>query len=279
MSDEIKSSKSAAVPSSSSQYQSFNIMSSISDPRSFRIHKLRQSNVMDLQIERFTQFNLNPTTTYEMYQGLLHAAEPSIKQAGVPGDEDQRDVDCNTEEITTSDKQMQFTYGDDTALYDAIEEVKNRKARGLGASKRTSTSTSTSTSTGTNTDGGASSSSSSVADSISRIGAAKFSNFLKRSVAVFECEKGTTEEDLHNHPDDGKVDRSAQHPDAAFDMSFNWVPFGGGNIIANRSTSVARFSYLQPNILITAHPYPDDDALNRRDARPYKVNFITIRLF
>jgi hypothetical protein len=38
-----------------------------------------------------------------------------------------RDVDVTTEEIFMKDKGMQFTYGDDTQLFDIIRAVKERR--------------------------------------------------------------------------------------------------------------------------------------------------------
>ena len=59
--------------------------SSIADPRLFRIQKIRDSGVMDMQMEKFTQLTLLPSTKYGLYMSDLRVSEPAMKQVFLGG--------------------------------------------------------------------------------------------------------------------------------------------------------------------------------------------------
>ena len=54
--------------------------SNIADPRLFRIQKIRDSGVLDMQVEKFTHLNILPSTKFGLYMNELRVAEPAVKQ-------------------------------------------------------------------------------------------------------------------------------------------------------------------------------------------------------
>jgi hypothetical protein len=246
----------------------------IADPRSFRIQKILQSGVMDLQQEKFNVFSLAPTSPYDLYQSLLRTASaPTIRQIGAPGDDDSRDMEVNTDDIIMVDKSMQFSFADDTLLCNLMEEIKHRKQQGKGGkSKQTLLDAVKRKSNSLSFADGGSSSSGFLASEINKIGSAKLSSFLKRSLALTE---GVLAAQQRNGgetvKDDAKYDGGGFKSNAIIDPSFTWLAFGGGNLISSRPLSAAKFSTMQPTTFITAHPYPEDETLNKKDLRPFKV--------
>jgi hypothetical protein len=96
-------------------------------PKAKRIASLIANNVYDLQEEKFTNFQLAPLTPLDFYHKQLRAAAPSIKQTGTPGELITRDVEIVTDEIDMVDKEMQFCYGDETSLLNAVKFIKERR--------------------------------------------------------------------------------------------------------------------------------------------------------
>jgi hypothetical protein len=103
---------------------------SMSDPRGVRIKKILDSNVLELQLEKQTLFNVVPSTKYDMYMESLRQPNALVKQMGVPVDSEKRDMEVNTDAIDTKDQSVQFCYGDDTGFYKIIDAIKRTKSRG-----------------------------------------------------------------------------------------------------------------------------------------------------
>lgn len=220
------------------------------DPRSVRVNKILDSGVMDLQVEKFTQLNIAPTTKYDLYHHELRSLPPTIKQIGVPVDLEQREMETNTEEITMVDSGMQFSYGDDTALYMAIENIKNKDGKNTSKAsleKRDIAASSTGDAT-------------------------KLTSFLQRTSYLFD----TLLNERNNKEDEGKRDTDDNNRYALFDREVEWLRLGLGKadgsneLLKTRGTVSARFSELQPHIVVTAHPFPEGDAAEE-DLRPYMV--------
>ncbi|CAE7842603.1 unnamed protein product, partial [Symbiodinium microadriaticum] len=53
--------------------------------------------------------------------------DPLFRQMGVPVEITTRDMDINTEEIVMIDKEVQYVYGDDTSLINAMKRVEARR--------------------------------------------------------------------------------------------------------------------------------------------------------
>ena len=99
------------------------------DSRGKRLSKIFASGVLDMQEEKFSQLNINPTTPYELYLRQLRSNNSSIKQIGVPNENNTRTIEVNTDDIVTADKEVQFSYGDDTLLFNIMRVVNERKSK------------------------------------------------------------------------------------------------------------------------------------------------------
>ena len=97
------------------------------DSRGKRLSKIFASGVLDMQEEKFSQLNINPTTPYELYLRKLRSNNSSIKQIGVPNESNTRTIEINTDDIVTADKEVQFSYGDDTLLFNVMRVINERK--------------------------------------------------------------------------------------------------------------------------------------------------------
>jgi hypothetical protein len=97
------------------------------DSRGKRLSKIFASGVLDMQEEKFSQLNINPTTPYELYLRQLRSNNSSIKQIGVPNENNTRTIEVNTDDIPTADKEVQFSYGDDTLLFNIMRVISERK--------------------------------------------------------------------------------------------------------------------------------------------------------
>jgi hypothetical protein len=269
---------------------------SITDTRGARIRKLLDSGLLDMQMQRVTIWNVPPTTPYDFYINNLRSSTSNIKQVGVPMDLEKRDMSTETEPIDTADKGLQFTYGDDTEFYDLLQEVKdsrehhgkgNRVDGGGGKNNeiKQGRSGAADSDSAVNNDGVESASSSSSSNNSSfDIGATRLTSFLQR--ASFLCEAVLQDQEINTN---GKAaaasldveSKTKKSDNQIFDSSSEWKQFGtdytkGANeTIRFRSISYLRFSSLQPNLVISAHPYPTDEATavneDELDFKPYKV--------
>jgi hypothetical protein len=193
---------------------------------------------------------------------------------------------------------LQFTYGDDTDFYDLLQEVKdsrehhgkgNRTDSGGGKSNeiKQGRSGATESDSTVNNDGVESTSSN---NSSFDIGATRLTSFLQR--ASFLCEAVLQDQEINTN---GKASAASLEVESKkkksgdnqiFDSSSEWKQFGtdytkGANeTIRFRSISYLRFSSLQPNLVISAHPYPTDEANavneDELDFKPYKVGLASL---
>lgn len=158
----------------------------MTDPRGLRIQKLLNSKVMELQVDKHTILNQLPITPYELYMRNLRLSNAAVRQIGVPVDQETRDMDCNTDAIETADQSVQFSYGDDTAFYRTMDDIKARRNKTSADHKSNGTnSASTSTSTGTST-GGTQTGHSSADASSSAMGATRLTTFLQHASRICE---------------------------------------------------------------------------------------------
>lgn len=274
---------------------------SITDSRGARIRRLLDRGVLDMQMERVTIWNVPPTTPYDFYINNLRSGTSNMKQVGVPMDLEKRDMSTETELIETADKGLQFTYGDDTDFYDLLQEVKDSREHHHGKGNRTDGGSSGSSKNNEVKQGrsgvvdsdsavsneGVESVSSSSSSSSFDVGATRLTSFLQR--ASFLCEAVLQDQEINTNGKGADADalevetkkNKKKSDNQIFDSSSEWKQFGtdytkGANeTIRFRSISYLRFSLLQPNLVISAHPYPTDEATavneDELDFKPYKV--------
>ena len=268
---------------------------SITDSRGARMRKLLDSGVLDMQMERVTIWNVPPTTPYDFYINNLRSSTSNVKQVGIPMDLEKRDISTETEPIDTADKGLQFTYGDDTDFYDLLQEVKDsREHHGKGSRADGSGSGGKINEVKQGRSGAVDSdsvvhyegveSASSSSSSSFDIGATRLTSFLQR--ASFLCEAVLQDQEINTNGkaslevETKKKEKEKKEDSQIFDSSSEWKQFGtdytkGANeTIRFRSISYLRFSSLQPNLVISAHPYPTDEAVvneDELDFKPYKV--------
>jgi hypothetical protein len=251
-----------------------------------------------MQEEKFTLLNISPCTLYDLYLRQLKAANSDIKQAGVPVEEERRDIEIGTDEIVMVDKELQVSCGDDTVLLNIMKVVQERKRNPRPAQKAAN-----------DQDSGPSGKSKSKksqatgpveesvleAAGVRSLGPAradrsevaadggystKLASFLQRSSLVCETilEENSQRRSNSLKETSKAKDQGSLRPRSLFDSSGSWISFGndsksGANeLIRSRPIIAARFSSLQPNLLLTAHPPPTGEALSE-DLRPTKALF------
>jgi hypothetical protein len=100
---------------------------SIADPRTIRIQRILQSGVLRLSLEKFTILNILPTSPYDYYLSEIRKPNSTVKQTGIPSDIEYRELEVATDEVETKNKESQFCYEDDTAFFNAISQIKDKK--------------------------------------------------------------------------------------------------------------------------------------------------------
>jgi len=229
------------------------------DPRRKRLSRLFQCNIIDLNEDKSTILNLAPSTLNEVYNRLIRSQNPTIRQSGIPNDDMNRTTEMNTDDVVTSDKEVQFCYGDDTLLLRMTEIIDSKKINGLGSNRKISN----------------------IFQELStffmedripdKLHNSRLSDFLKRSSVV--CDSLLREDTIYsrNAMNTTPVEINSINKNI---FSGNFLNLGSGKaigsneLIRNRKCSSVRFSLLQPNLLISCHPY---DALANDDLRPFKV--------
>lgn len=192
-----------------------------------------------------------------------------------------------TEEIVMVDKEMQFVFGDDTTLINAMNRVAFRKmAKKLNLTTGSKTKdeelwneplTQSKTHEKGITMGGSSegdpSHGMSGGNPEGEVNENRLNLFLQSAGQLFE--DILNEESVRSEQKSQLRDSSA--PPKSFFVSSDWVTLGGdvsegaNELVRGRSVSAVCFSSLQPHLLLTAHPYNEaDDA----DLRPYKVRYL-----
>jgi hypothetical protein len=241
------------------------------DPRYRRLTKLTSSGVLDMQEEKFLHANILPTTKHDLYNRQIRSQNPTIRQTGVPGDLEMRDIEVGTDEIVQVDKEMQFCYGDDTTFFNVIKTIneskqpsKENKAKlhdillqNQPQISRKATDDSVDTVIGKGS---------------------QLLDFLQKSSRVMEHLIDESSE-YYGHLDKKSAHQESKSRDSLFSKGIfqeesSWQALGhqagdGANeLIRARATVVVRYSELQPFLLLTAHPPPLVDVAD--DLRPFK---------
>lgn len=217
---------------------------SMMDPRARRLARLRASSVLDMQEEKFTLLNLTPQSPYDFYLRQLKVPTSQIRQVAVSTSQECRDIEIATDETPMAHKELQFCCGDDTTLLNMMQDVKQRNARKPSNNN---------SSTGAQGAGAVEA----VRSRESREGySSRMSAFLQRSSRLCEA---LLVENSNKLKESKMKPKSTNSASAIFDSDASWLNFGtdntnGANLfVKKRAIVCARFSRLQPNLLITAH--------------------------
>ncbi len=238
------------------------IAKSITDPRVVRIQRVRASGVLNLQMEKFTNVNIIPSTRYELYMQQLRKAESSIKQIGTPLDLDARDVEINTEDVFMVNEEVQYCYGDDTLLYQLMDTIASSK-RSSSMKHHTSVQQLLLANKGSLSDNP-----SEEMDNFQMTGT--LSLFLQKSSLIFDGLFGL--QSLSNNgsqstESDRQLIISKHH--SRLDYGVRSTD-GSLELIKFRKISFVSISKINPNIFLAYHEFPDDNEVET-DLRPYKV--------
>jgi hypothetical protein len=249
----------------------------MTDPRGLRVQRLLASSVMELSVEKATILNVLPSTPYELYMRNLRLPTAEVRQIGVPVEQDKRDMEINTDVIETSNKSVQFSYGDDTAFYRILDDVRRKKVT------RNSSSTTRDRDAKSGPDDSAEEHSAwqfaeHSAASAAGGGATRLATFLQRASRL--CEHVLDSARDAKESEENKADTSAAAGARATSLfesaGKGWTAMGtdktnGANeTVRTRRINGIRFSALQPHLMVTAHPYPTDENAEL-DLKPYKV--------
>lgn len=239
------------------------INTSASDPRAKRLAKLHSSRVLEMQEVKFTMLNLAPSSRLDLYHRILRAANPPIKQNGIPDREElMRDAETTTEDVKMEDKAVQFSYSDDTDLLAAIEHVNQRK-QGHKPSLGTNLSSTKSRSSESSTSSGSSN---------------RLSLFSQRASLLFEKLLNERTSSLATN----KIKRDNAIDVAVFSKDDDWIELGkngvsGANeLIRTRRCLTLKFNPNHPSMLLTVHPY---DESKDDDLKPYKGQRAYLNIF
>lgn len=253
-----------------------------------RLATIHNSKVLDLQEERFNQLNILPTTVVDLYYRQLKGSaalnsKPSttetetvtasatvIRQIGICTREETRDVEVNTEDIAVDDKEMQFSYGnDDTYFLNILRNIQNKiKLNGTSMNE---------SSRKADRNGVVA-----IGEASKFSGISKLSTFLHKSSLLCEL---VLEENRVKAEENSKLKHSKSFGNdldnlgtSVLDHNSSWLKMGeqerNGSLelIAFRKVNAIKFSPLQPNLIITSHPYPTDEKVTSNELRPFKVS-------
>ena len=251
-------------------------------PHYRRLKSIYSSNVLDLQEDKFNQLNILPTTIIDLYYRQLKGTGSNsrttttetntvttlIRQIGVCTREETRDVEVNTDDITYADKEMQFSYGnDETTFLNILRNIQSRGKKGSYSN---------------NTKNEMKDFNKTKSDDVSHIyGTPKLSTFLHKSSILCEL---ILEESRVKAEESSKIKQSKSFDQAldslaksVLDHNSSWIKVGPERcgaleLIAFRIVNVVAFSPLQPNLVLTAHPYPVDESLVANELKPYTVS-------
>jgi hypothetical protein len=223
----------------------------LGDPRAKRIKALYDNNILDMREESVSVLNILPSTSYEHYHRNLRSQDPTIKQMGTPNDEESRTVDTNTDEIVMIDKEMQFTYGDDTVMLNVMRAIDERRKNGVMSE--------------------------SLFDTVDRISGPggihgiqnvandasttqRLGTFLQKASLV--CDRLLQEKKQRSEEykaDKGDTDKGIFNSDRPWISLGTDLTNGSIELIRARNCVSMCFSPLQPSLLITSHPSVDDE--------------------
>jgi hypothetical protein len=177
-------------------------------------------------------------------------------------------MEVNTDEIETADKEMQFCYGDDTKFYNIIRKIEaktsakqlGKESKEVGSGDYDETTSSRQSATGR--------------DDQSNAAVSNLSSFLQKS--AFICETILNEQRSEKDTEKKSSTREQKLINQKTLVKFGGDSTNGANeLIRTRNVSMLQFSKLQPNLLLSVHPYPDGEEAEL-DLRPYKVKFMNI---
>jgi hypothetical protein len=257
---------------------------------SARIEKLLASGVMELADSGRSILNLVPCTQMELYhRALLGGKDASIHQKSISRHDDLRDNEMNTEGPEMLDKEMQFTYGDDTDLINAMNAIATRKQQ-LSEGKTPEGSlmeqlremnldTSPSSSSAIDNALDALSDLDKTPSTSTSSGGDRLGTFLQRASTV--CEMLLDEEDREARREadrnSGAVPGSTFFDSRQSDQGWRALgtntKSGANELIRARTCSAIAFSALQPHQVMTAHPSPTSADALEDDLRPHKALF------
>jgi hypothetical protein len=262
-----------------------------------------------MRVDTFQNFTLLPSTPYEAYQRLLRATPKVIVQEIVPQLLELRDIEIGTDALEYEDKEVQFAYGDDTALLNIMKCIKDRRDKPSGKSGKNQALTlleqaevvakgrnrpiaTLNQSTRAEGEEGKAEDAQATGTTASTLfeeeeGASainSLSQFLQRTSQVMESLLVESELQGLKASANAKTsssafrNRNSSNSDfpSAFDDASTWVTLGkegtSGQLeyVRNRAISFLRFSTLQPHILITGHPTPDTNL--DEDLKPNSVS-------
>lgn len=233
----------------------------MADPRNVRIQRILCSNVLDMKVERATFLNIPPSSKYDLYLNEIRSVDSKIKQMGVPTDLEIREVDVNTDEITSCDKELQFCHGDDTNFLNVLKTIRKKKSRDSELkSIEASEDRNLSVATHDRSDGNSS----------------RLSEFLRKSSMAIENLLSETNRTT-------LPAKSIERDHKMLIEKFPWKDAGrdgknGGNeLLRSRPAAYVKFSELNADVFLTIHPFPESDS---EDLRPFKViRFLTLDYF
>lgn len=242
--------------------QKLSISKSIADPRTVRIQRIMSSGVLNLQLEKHTLYNTLPTDPYDFYIQALRSPLSRVRQVGVPMDVELCDTEINTDEISVLDKGIQHCYEDDGPFFNLLENYRKAKS---SSQEPISFVNENKKSFQIDRDP--------QSEDVDSFNVNKLTNFLQRSVSIFEAvlraessKDGNTQPSTKAHPSQDKL----------FSGDAKWITLGkdykhGSNeLLRTRTNSSLIFSSLQPNLLLVTHPIPRGESFDM-DLRPLKV--------
>jgi hypothetical protein len=232
----------------------------------------------------------------QVYHRQVFSQAPPVRQIGVPFDTTKRDIDMMTEEVVMVDKEMQYVYGDDTALINAMNRVAFRQmARKLNMnssssaraaeeeelwSEQAAASQSTAAqrggvvvSNGPEEEGANGNGNGSGGGHEEVVNENRLNLFLQSAGQLFE--DILNEESVRNDQKNSSKRDPSLLPKSFFAPSSDWITLGGdasegaNELVRSRTVSAVSFSTLQPHLLLTAHPFNESD---EADLRPFKVH-------
>jgi len=281
-------SSSSSGGSGGRRVKKFETMSMALDPSAFgkgpkakRLQRLYDSGVLDMQHEKFTLFSIPSSSTVDHYHRLLRPSQPgqiaTLKQVGVPGEDERRSVEVSTDDLQQANKSVQFCYGDDTELLDVMQALTRRKQADKAGIRLTPEESASVTATlRGNADGSRAASSKSTTTGTSMeeeegisSNATRLPPFLQRASQV--CERLLSDEQLRKNGGASKNNRNTTNS-SFFSARSQWEELGtsvnGANeLVRLRGVTAMQFSGLQPHLLCTAHPYEPGD---EEDLLPHK---------
>lgn len=236
---------------------------SMVDPRSVRIQRILSSTVLDMKIERATLLNIPPSSKYDLYLSEIRSSDSRIKQMGVPTDLEIREIEVNTDEVATCDKEVQFCDGDDTKFLNILSSIRRKKQQTTGNESKEIPEQNNLYSLVSH-------------DRVDSGTGSQLSEFLRRSSLAIE--NLLTETNM--------VKSSEKSTDRGHKMltdKLSWKDagkdgkFGANELLRNRHISFMKFSEFQTDVFLTIHPFSESDT---EDLRPFKVysHFYMLRI-